>query len=647
LKAFLKMAENKDQLSSIRTFGARVFVRAEQHEALLAMAETFASARGALFKLYKIEQQPLGKCKRQITSRYNLSSRQFNGVRFDVDQVCNTWSGTLDYRITFLKDKAKSQGDRLKGLEKKKSGLDKDIQKLLTYRTTLSAFRLKEKTTPSIKPAKPPRCPVVFGNSAFSGTPTIGQISLLVQDLRARLKQLTGRIHRLTDKTSQTHHQILQLETEKAGPPRICLGGREALRRANQHFSQTGDRSELDAWKQHRQSQLTFVGSKDETAGCLGAQYNPDLHTLQISLQPEKQTSLPDSGQDSSRDEDLDENLAGTAIDSISSTSPARLPKITLDLGSKAFARNKGQEILKDAITPRHVPKLDSKTGLPVPGKTSLLRGSALTWKLWAEPAENKIDPVTDEILYAWAVRVSLSVPAKTQITSPLCGAIGIDVNADHLACSRIDRFGNLVETKTFPFPHAKDGRTKGQSRAMIESACVELCKWAESHNMPIIIENLDFSKKKAGLKAVHARFAHLLSSFAYSKFKEALLSRASKTGLEVHAVNPAFTSKIASIKYQPVFPQHSIHTLASFVIARRGMGELISGKTGSQNPLYTERFKKPISVPDPARSLERGCWLRWKRATVGERKFISSVENLCSPKSSSQGAVSSPPLLA
>jgi IS605 OrfB family transposase len=633
------MGENKEKLSSIRTFGARVFVRADQHDILLCMGKTFASARGVLFKLYKIDQHPLGECKRQIASGFNLSSRQFNGVRFDVDQICNTWSGTLDYRINFLKDKAKSQGERLKGLEKKKAGLEKDITKILTYRTTLSAFRLKEKTTPSPKPAKPPRCPVVVGPSAFSGTPTISQVSLFALELQAKIKRLVGRIHRLTDKTSQTHHQILDLETEKAGNPRVCFGGREALRRANQHFSQTGDRSGIDAWKQHRQRQLTFVGSKDETAGCLGAQYDPKLHTLQISLQPEKQTPLPDSG--------LDAGLAGFETEVILSVSPAILPRITLELGPKAFARNHGQEILKDAITPRHVPKIDPKTGLPIPGKTSRVRGSALTWKLWAEPEENKTDPETGDTLYAWAVRVSLSVPAKPQTTSPLCGAIGIDVNADHLACSRVDRFGNLVETKTFPFPHARDGRTKGQSRAMIESACVELCDWAAENHVPIIIENLDFSKKKAGLKAMHARFAHLLSSLAYSKFKAAILSRAAKTGIEIHAVNPAFTSKIASIKYQPVFPQHSIHTLASFVIARRGMGELVSGKTGSQNPLYTERFKKSISAPDPARSLERGCWLRWKRATVGERKFTSSVENLCSPKSSSQGAVSSPPLLA
>jgi IS605 OrfB family transposase len=612
------MEENKDKLSSIRTFGARVFVLADQHEALLAMAETFASARGALFKLYKVDQHPLGECKRQITSRFNLSSRQFNGVRFDVDQACNTWSGTLDYRITFLKDKEDFQTAQLKVLEKKKIGLEKDIQKLLTYRTTLSAFRFRKKNISSPKPTKPPRCPVVFGKSAFSGTSTTGQVSLMVQGLQARLKNLTGRINRLTDKTSQTKAQILEFETEKAGPPRVCFGGREALRRANQHFSQTGDRSEIESWKQHRQSQLTFVGSKDETAGCQGAQYNPKLHTLQISLQPDKTLG-----------------------------SPALLPRITLDLGKKAFARNKGQKTLRAAITPGNIPKLDSKTGQLIPGKISLLRASALTWKLWAEPEENRIDPDTGEILYAWAVRVSLSVPAKPQITSPLCGAIGVDVNADHLACARVDRFGNLVETKHFPFPHAKDGRTKGQSRAMIEAACVELCKWAAENHVPIIIENLDFSKKKAGLKAMHARFAHLLSSFAYSKFKEALLSRASKTGIEIHAVNPAFTSKIASIKYQPVFPQHSVHTLASFVIARRGMGELVSGKTGSQNPLYTERFKKSISVPDPARSLERGCWLRWKKATVSERDLTPSVENPCSPKSSIKGAVSSPPLLA
>ncbi|HAM51571.1 MAG TPA: hypothetical protein DCP92_13115, partial [Nitrospiraceae bacterium] len=76
---------------------------------------------------------------------------------------------------------------------------------------------------------------------------------------------------------------------------------------------------------------------------------------------------------------------------------------------------------------------------------------------------------------------------------------IGIDFNADHLAVTETDRFGNPVEY--FTVPCVTYGKTAEQRRAIIGEAVKVVIAFAVEKGKPIVIEKLDFRRKKAALE--------------------------------------------------------------------------------------------------------------------------------------------------
>ena len=60
-----------------------------------------------------------------------------------------------------------------------------------------------------------------------------------------------------------------------------------------------------------------------------------------------------------------------------------------------------------------------------------------------------------------------------------------------------------------------------------------------------------------------------MLSSFSYGKIKAYFLSRGYRQGVEVHQVNPAFSSVIGRVKFMERYGL-SVHQAAALVLARR-----------------------------------------------------------------------------
>src|SRR5262249_43141910 len=113
-------------------------------------------------------------------------------------------------------------------------------------------------------------------------------------------------------------------------------------------------------------------------------------------------------------------------------------------------------------------------------------------------------------------------------------------------------------------------GKTRGQLKAVTGDLCKQIVEHAKETKKPIILENLDFKKKKLTLKEKgDSKFSRLLSSFAYRLFFVLLLARAYKNGIAVHQVNPAFTSVIGRVNYAKRYGL-SIHLAAALCIARR-----------------------------------------------------------------------------
>ncbi len=165
-----------------------------------------------------------------------------------------------------------------------------------------------------------------------------------------------------------------------------------------------------------------------------------------------------------------------------------------------------------------------------------------------------------------WRVFVSTALKKVASVSEEQRGVIGIDLNTDHIG--ETDRFGNPVKRKTFSW--VSYGRSKNQLKALTGDLCKSLIERAKETKKPIVIEKLDFQKKKAVLtEKGNSKWARLLSSFAYGLFFVFLMARAYKHGITVHQVNPAFTSIMGRINYATRYGL-SVHLAAALCIARR-----------------------------------------------------------------------------
>ena len=173
-----------------------------------------------------------------------------------------------------------------------------------------------------------------------------------------------------------------------------------------------------------------------------------------------------------------------------------------------------------------------------------------------------------------WRVFISVDAPVVELVTNPSLGAIGVDINAEHLAVTETDRFGNFVEAIRIPL--VTYGKSKAQAKAVIGDAVKQLLDFAQYKQKPIVIEKLDFAKKKAELETAskdkyQKRYARMLSSLAYKQIKDVIKARGFDNGIEVLEVNPAYTSVIGFWKFATRYGISS-HQAAALVIAPRAL---------------------------------------------------------------------------
>ena len=135
------------------------------------------------------------------------------------------------------------------------------------------------------------------------------------------------------------------------------------------------------------------------------------------------------------------------------------------------------------------------------------------------------------------AVRHSLEWLEVEITTDRRRGAIGVDLNADHLAVVDTDASGNYVNAWRVPL--VTYGKSQSQAEALIGDAVASVVQYAREVGKPIVIEKLDFRQKKAALEGESRRYSRMLSSFAYGKIKAYFISRGYRQGVEIYQVYP------------------------------------------------------------------------------------------------------------
>lgn len=396
----------------------------------------------------------------------------------------------------------------------------------------------------------------------------------LIAELQGRIKQVAKVVAKLALRPTQAAklHQkkrrlhILQTKLDalqadhKAGKVRLCFGSRRLF---NAQFNlQANGYADHATWKADwvvaRSTQFFVLGSQDETAGnqsCQGELAEDGSLNLSLRLP----NAMVAQGQSKS-----------------------------MLLSGVHFAY--GQDQIITALTSSQRVASLNKAGKPAVKRI----GAALSYRFVRDAK-------------GWRVFVSCEAAGKEVVSRTTMGAIGVDINADHLAVSEADRFGNLVHSLRIDL-HTY-GKTTDQAKALIGDAAVRIADLAKASGKPIVVEKLDFAKKKAELEATDVRYARMLSSFASNKVIASVKAAALRRGVEVIEVNPAYTSVIGAVNHAQV-KGISVHMGAALVIARRGLG--LSEKPPKREATVPTRNGGHVTFSVPARNRSKHVWSQW-----------------------------------
>jgi IS605 OrfB family transposase len=348
---------------------------------------------------------------------------------------------------------------------------------------------------------------------------TIEKLTKKEVEPEKRQKHLLN-LHHKKRRLARQEKRLEQLKSDKnSGQARLCFGSKKLFKA--QFNLEANKYNSFEEWKEDwqkaRQNQFILVGSKDETAGnqlCTATRQKDGTLTLRLRM-PE--ALAPVHGK-------------------------------YVEIHGVKFEHGQGliEAALQDNEARRVLKNLKRESNKNY--------GQAITYRF-----------LRDE--KGWRVFVSTAKPSVPIKTLKHIGTIGVDLNANHVALVETDRFGNLINTKTISLNTY--GKSKGQTEARFGEAVKTIVAVSENTLKPIVIEDLDFSQKKPHLENSSNRQARMLSSFVYSKFRAFLESRASKSGVRVYKVNPAFTSVIGRVKYASKYGL-TVHHAAALVIARR-----------------------------------------------------------------------------
>ena len=339
---------------------------------------------------------------------------------------------------------------------------------------------------------------------------------------QGRWQQVHQKLRRLANLRSR----LAGLEADiAAGRVRLCFGSRRLWRKRD-HLEANGYASHeewLRDWQDARSNECFVLGSRDETRGC------------QLCV-----ASIADDG---------------------SLTLRLRMPDCLANQHGKylviphvRFAYGHGQVLAALASNAEYA-VYRREHGDQAARSTSL--GQAISYRFKRDAK-------------GWRVFATTEWPEVEITTDRRRGAIGVDLNADHLAVADTDASGNCL--KAWRVPLVTYGKNTNQAAALIGDAVASVVEYARALGKPIVIEKLDFRQKKSALEGEARKYSRMLSSFSYGKIKAYFLSRSYRQGVEVNQVNPAFSSVIGRVKFMERYGL-SVHQAAALALARRSLG--------------------------------------------------------------------------
>ena len=358
---------------------------------------------------------------------------------------------------------------------------------------------------------------------------------LRIDDLKRRIARAGKTLAKLEKKglRFQVHHKRRRLETlrrrlevlevdRQVGLVRLCFGSRRLWRK--QYDLEAGGYANHEAWlaewRDTRSGEFFVLGSRDETSGCQLCQASiAEDGSLTLKLR------MPDS-----LVERYGKHLTIRGV-RFAYGHEQVLAALARNAEYAACRRERGEKSAR-------------ATGL----------GQAISYRFKRDGK-------------GWRVFVTTETVDVPVVTDRRHGAVGVDLNADHLAVCETDASGNPVHA--FPVPLVTYGKSRHQAEALIGDAVARVVDYARRVGKPIVTERLDFRQKKAVLEGEPRRYSRMLSSLSYARTLACFLSRGHRQGVEIHQVNPAFSSVIGRVKFMERYGL-GVHQAAALVLARR-----------------------------------------------------------------------------
>ena len=333
-------------------------------------------------------------------------------------------------------------------------------------------------------------------------------------------------VHQKRRRLANLKSRLVALEEDMAtGRVRLCFGSKRLWRKQHDLGANGYSSHEewLRDWREARSDEFFVLGSRDETAGCqLCVATVADDGTLTLRLR------LPDC-------------LAGQHGKHLT------MEGVRFAYGHEQVLTALGSNAEYAGYRREHGEKAARATGL----------GQAVSYRFKRDAK-------------GWRVFATTRIMEVVVVTDKRRGVIGVDLNADHLAVAETDASGNYLNAWRMPL--VTYGKSARQAEAIIGDAVAGVVQHAKEVRKPIVIEKLDFRRKKATLEGESRRYSRMLSSFGCGKIRAYFLSRGYREGVEVCQVNPAFSSVIGRVKFMERYGL-SVHQAAALVLARRLLG--------------------------------------------------------------------------
>ncbi len=287
-------------------------------------------------------------------------------------------------------------------------------------------------------------------------------------------------VHQKRRRLGNLRSKLATLEADvEAGRVRLCFGSKR-LWRQQHNLAENGYASHgewLGDWQAARSGEFFVLGSRDETAGCqLCVATIADDGTLTLRLR------MPDC------------------------LAPQHGKYLTIAGVRFAYGH---EQVLAALDSNAEYARYRREHGEKAARATNL--GQAISYRFKRDEK-------------GWRVLATTQIMDVPVVTDQRRGAIGVDLNADHLAVAETDASGNYVNA--FSVSVVTYGKSRHQAEAIIGDAVAHVVAYAREVGKPIVIERLDFRQKKAALEGESRKYSRMLSSFSYGKIKACFLSR-------------------------------------------------------------------------------------------------------------------------